>query len=166
MNARPITKVELEWMANRLIYLATPYSKLDDLEAAATVAANIAARLAQATHGAVFSPIVHGHALCRAGNLDPLKDSVAWEALNGRMVEECDIIVVAHMHGWDESDGVAAEVIAFTAAGKPVFDMPDIARVGDMKRRAPQKPARDRIDGRPIEEVNAEARDYLGHAQR
>ena len=166
MNTSPITKVEFEWMANRLIYLATPYSKLDDLDGAATTAANIAARLAQATHGAVFSPIVHGHALCRAGNLDPIKDAVAWSALNDRMIEECDILVVAHMQGWDESSGVEAEIAAFLAAGKPIFDMRDIARPGSMERRSRQKPPRDRFDGVPDVELDADKRDYLGHAPR
>lgn len=152
-------------MSGRLIYLATPFTLFAlGFEPAATLAANIAARLSKATHGAVFSPIAHAYALVRASDSDPIKDEVLWRALNERMMYEADILVVAHMDGWDKSVGIAEEVKAFAGAGKPIFDLPDINSL-DMKRRWPQKPARDRIDGRPIEEVNAEARDYLGHRQ-
>lgn len=162
---RPITKVEFEWMANRLVYLATPFTlSPQGFEGAATTAANIAARLAQATHGAVFCPIAHSYLIVQSAGLDHVKDDVCWRALNERMLEECDILVIAHMDGWEESQGIAEEVTAFQRAGKPVFDMLDIARVGDMQRRWPQRPARDRIDGRPIEEVAADADQFL--AQR
>lgn len=160
MTGRPITKVEFEWMANRLIYLATPYSLLPDLDAAATYAANIAARLSQATHGAVFSPIVHGHALCRAGNLDPIRDSIAWSALNDRMLEECDVLVVAHMDGWEESRGIQDEVTAFTATGRPIFDLVDLTHVR-MERRQVQKPPRPRLEDRDDAAIDGEQREFL-----
>jgi hypothetical protein len=69
---RPITKVEFEWMSGRLIYLATPFTLYQlGFEPAATLAANIAARLSKATHGAVFSPIAHAYSLVRASDSDP-----------------------------------------------------------------------------------------------
>lgn len=158
MNARPITKVELEWMANRLVYLATPYTRTKiGYNGAAEEAARIAARLAQATHGAVFSPIVHGHALCRAGNLDPVKDSIAWDALNARMLDEAEVLVVAHMEGWEESAGVAQEVAAFVVARKPIFDL----KGSDLIKRQPAPPSRDRVDDIPHEMIERERQQFL-----
>jgi nucleoside 2-deoxyribosyltransferase len=165
MSTRPITKAEIQWMAGNLIYLATPFTlSPQGFEGAATTAANIAARLAKATDGAVFSPIAHAFSLSRASDSDPVKDEALWRPLNEYMMQEADILVVAHMDGWQDSVGIAEEIEVFIAAGKPIFDMPDISRVGSMHRRRPQKPVRDRIDGRPIEEVTADADQFL--AQR
>lgn len=163
MNARPITKVELEWMANRLIYLATPFTLYaEGFEPAATMASNIATRLAKATHGAVFSPIAHAYSLARSSDSDPIKDEVLWRPLNDRMMEECDILVVAHMDGWDTSQGIAQEVMAFTAAGKPIFDLCDINRI-DMTRRQIVRPPRDRVDDIPHEMIEQERQQFLEH---
>lgn len=161
MSNRPVTKVEMEWMANRLIYLSTPFTLYAlGFEPAATMAANIAARLSKATHGAVFSPIAHAYSLVTASGSDPVKDEVLWRSLNERMMYEADILVIAHMDGWDKSVGIAEEVKAFTEMAKPIFDLPDVTGI-NMKRRWPQKPARERIDGLPPEAVEAEASEFL-----
>lgn len=143
---REITAVEREWMGGTLIYLATPYTRTAiGFDAAADEAARVAARLALATNAAVFSPIVHGHVICRAGSLDPVKDSVAWAKLNARMVSVSDVLVIAHMDGWDVSEGIADELGAFRRAHKPIFDLVDVEHI-KMERRQLERPVRDRFE--------------------
>lgn len=150
---REITAVEREWMGGTLIYLATPYTRTAiGFDAAADEAARVAARLALATNAAVFSPIVHGHVICRAGSLDPVKDSVAWAKLNARMVSVSDVLVIAHMDGWDESEGIADEIGGFLRAHKPIFDLVDVKNI-KMIRRPLERPVRARTDDRPEEEI-------------
>lgn len=104
-----------------LVYLATPYTKWNDLDAAAAQAAVISADLF--TSGVkVFSPIVLGHQMAILGNLAP-RDPEIWPPFCEPFIEACDALCVARMDGWKESNGIAAETIAFEAAGKPVFDL-------------------------------------------
>lgn len=155
---REMTAVDREWMGGKLVYLATPYTLTRiGFDAAADAAARIAARLTQAIHGAVFSPIVHGHALCRAGGLDPVKDGVAWVKLNARMVAASDILVIAHMDGWDESEGIADEIGAFLRASKPIWDLVDVDRIRMVQRR----PVRERIDSKSAGDVRRDHAEWL-----
>lgn len=118
----------------QLCYLATPYTKWDDLDAAANEAARINASLVQDGIRA-FSPIVLGHQLAVIGGLPP-REANLWIEFCAPYVDACDALIVAHMRGWDESVGIAAEVRAFAEAGKPIFDL-DPATLEITKRRAP-----------------------------
>lgn len=116
-----------------LIYLATPYSRYPaGIYAAFADASRLAAALLVAGHK-VYSPIAHTHPLAIHGKLDPLDLSI-WLPFDEAMMERADLLVVAHMEGWDESKGVAHEIGVFRAAGKPIYDLdPDTL---SMMRRA------------------------------
>lgn len=109
-------------MGAPLAYLATPYSRYPH----GTVAAwQAACRLAGALIKAgtnIYSPIAHSHPIVRYGGLDAL-DHDLWLGLDQAMMERCDVLIVAHMPGWQESKGIAIEVAAFMAADKPIFDL-------------------------------------------
>jgi hypothetical protein len=81
------------------------------------------------------------------------------------MMEEADILVVAHMEGWDKSVGIAEEIRFFHVEGKPVFDLPNLDSL-QMTRRWPEKPARERYDGASEETLDTAKREYLEHAPR
>ena len=71
----------------------------------------------------VFSPISHGHPICRYGV--PL-DWAYWERHGRRHLEVCDKVVVLMIDGWKESVGVQAEIAIARELGKPVsFLTPD-----------------------------------------
>ena len=118
-----------ELVRARLVYLATPYTKYPaGIHQAFADAAELAARLL--TLGVrIYSPIAHCHPLSLYGNLDPL-DHATWIPFDEAMMAAAEILVVAHMLGWEESKGVAHEIDFFTRAGKPVFHLdPDFLQV-------------------------------------
>jgi hypothetical protein len=105
-----------------LAYLGTPYTRYDaGLNAAFYDACRLTARLL-ATGIKCFSPIVHGHAISTHGNLDPL-DLRIWYPFNDLMMDRCDVLIVAHLPGWTESDGIAYEIKTFERCCKPIFDL-------------------------------------------
>ena len=109
-------------MANSLAYLATPYSKWKlGPEAAFIEASKLAARLL-VSGVKVYSPIAHTHPLAYYGGLDLLDLSI-WLPFDEAMMERCDVLIVAHMDGWQESKGIAHEIEFFKRAEKPIFDL-------------------------------------------
>lgn len=106
-----------------LCYLATPYSKYmgGDLERAFIDAAKLAARL-MLSGVKVYSPIAHTHPLAIYGQVDPLDHSI-WLPFDEAMMAAADVLIVAHMHGWEESFGVAHEIKFFEDRGKRIFDL-------------------------------------------
>lgn len=117
-----------------LAYLASPYSNLD-LVNAWIDASVIAGRLLR-SGVRVFSPIAHAHAIAlHCQDIDPL-DHAFWLPICEAFMERCDVLIVAHMEGWQESKGIAHEVAFFERARKPIFDLPDITTI-NMVRRHP-----------------------------
>lgn len=106
-----------------LAYLATPYTKYPDggIAGAFAAAAKLAARLLVAGVN-VYSPIAHTHPLAMFGNLDPLDHNI-WLPFDEAMMGKADVLVVAHMEGWESSKGIAHEVAYFTRANKPIYDL-------------------------------------------
>lgn len=103
-----------------LNYLATPYSKyVHGIGIAFEDAALLTARLLKAGIEC-YSPIVHCHPLTQHSNLDPL-DHGLWLPYQEAMMRRCDALLVANMHGWKESKGIAHEIHFFAQAGKPIF---------------------------------------------
>lgn len=114
-------------MSTTLAYLATPYTKRENYEgfdAAMRRAAEIAARLLKAGIN-VYSPIVHCHTIADCGWIDP-RARKFWQPICDVIADRCDTLIVAHMEGWRESEGIAHEVELFKRAGKPIYDLPDI----------------------------------------
>jgi hypothetical protein len=119
---------------NDLAYLATPYSRYKpNIEAAFKDAAKLAARLL-ITGLKVYSPICHTHPIAIYGALDALDHSI-WLPFDEAMMAAADILIVAHMTGWEESRGVAHEIKFFEDAGKPIFDLDQVTL--NMVRRQP-----------------------------
>lgn len=100
-------------------YLATPYSKWADRREAWRQAVIAAADMIKAGVPA-FSPIVHSHPIALIGKIDPL-DHEIWLPADAPLMAAARGLVVYQMDGWDESYGVAVEIDAFRAAGKPVI---------------------------------------------
>jgi hypothetical protein len=103
-----------------LTYLATPYTLTPDIDRAFQQAARVAAHLSLAGI-TVFSPIVHSHPLVRAAGLDHRNPAV-YAALNARMMDHCNVLVVVLMEGWHLSDGIKEEVAFFERTHKPIYD--------------------------------------------
>jgi hypothetical protein len=152
---------EAETMKGNLVYLGTPYTKYQKgIECAFVDAATITARLLLAGIK-VYSPIVHCHPLSVHGKIDPL-DYKIWLPFNEAMLIACDVLVVAHLEGWDRSYGVGEEIKFFEESRKPIFDLDPVTLL--MVRRTSTKPVRERIDDLPLNEVESERRRFLGHA--
>jgi hypothetical protein len=105
-----------------LAYVASPYTKfVDGLDAAHEVAARLTGRLL-ASGVIAYSPIAHCHPMAVYAALDPL-DIPIWYGHNLVMMRRCDTLIVAHLPGWEESEGVKFEIDHFAKAGKPIFDL-------------------------------------------
>jgi hypothetical protein len=108
--------------ADPLCYLATPYSKyLWGIEAAYVEAARITGDLIKRSVK-VYSPIVHGHGAAKHAGIDPLDHSI-WLPFDEAMMRVADVLIVAHMDGWNESVGIDHEVKFFEERDKPIFDL-------------------------------------------
>lgn len=116
-----------------LCYLATPYTRYPGgQDIAFEHAAVLAARLLR--HGiTVYSPIAHTHPIATLGGIDPM-DHAIWLPFDKVMMERCDVLLVAHMEGWQESFGIAEEIKFFEAERKPIFDL-DPMRLTFTRRR-------------------------------
>ena len=119
----------------RLVYLATPYSKIavgDDGQWDVGLSFDAMMRAAHwARHLALegitaVSPIVQSaemvHASCvfESDPLDPM-DADFWTAWCAPLLEASAAVVVPPIRGWRESLGIRHEVIEALTSGRPVF---------------------------------------------
>ena len=103
-------------------YVATPYSRYaDGLEAACAAACRVTAALIR-ERLPVFSPIAHSHSISLIGDLDPLSHEI-WLAADAPLMAAAHGLIVVELPGWDESVGIAHEIEAFEAEGKPVVHL-------------------------------------------
>lgn len=132
VNLAKLRDVEADW------YVATPYSKYPGvgvpgrlfrllrwrrglLWLAFREAARATAVLVR--HGIpAYSPIAHTHPVAIFGRLDPL-DHTIWLPADARQMAAAVGLIVVKMPTWDSSYGIAHEVDAFRAAGKPILYM-------------------------------------------
>jgi hypothetical protein len=120
-----------------LAYLATPYSKYPaGIEAAFRDAAALTGRLL-VSGLRVYSPIAHTHPVAIYSGLDPF-DHKIWLPFDEAMMRAADVLVVAHMDGWEESYGIAHEIKFFADARKPIYDLNPSTL--SMQRREPESP--------------------------
>lgn len=103
-------------------YLATVYSSHSDglvvaFEEAAKITASLLKRGIR-----VFSPITHFHPIAVYGGLDP-SDHTIWLPADAPFMQAAVGLIVAKMPNWEKSVGIAAELKAFRAEGKPVLYM-------------------------------------------
>jgi Domain of unknown function (DUF1937) len=101
-----------------MIYLASPYSHPDALvcQASFDAACRATADLVHAGR-VVFSPIVHGHPLVRFGLPT---DWSFWQRFDQEYLRRCDDVLVLQIDGWQESEGVQAEVELARGLGKRI----------------------------------------------
>ena len=101
-----------------MIYLASPYSHPDPAirEERFRAACRAAAQLMRIGN-IVFSPIVHSHPIALHGLPT---DWRFWERHDREHLVRCDEVVVLMLNGWQESEGVHAEIRIAAELGKPV----------------------------------------------
>ena len=106
-------------MNRKLVYLASPYtSEFESVkEMRFEQACEAAARLMNSGYH-VFSPIAHCHPIAKAGLLPT--DWPFWMDYDKRMIDACDKLVVLCIDGWQESQGVQAEIDIAKRLGKDV----------------------------------------------
>ena len=119
----------------RLVYLATPYSKIvvgddgqwdecrsvDAMVLAAYWAGNFASEGITAVSPIVQSAVmVHASHAFESDPLDPL-DADFWTAWCAPLLEASAAVVVPPIRGWRESLGIRHEVIEALTSGRPVF---------------------------------------------
>lgn len=93
----------------RLVYLATPYTKYGPgTMRAFWDACDVTIDLASKGIS-VFSPIVHGHFL--TGNINGLPNTQDfWWKFNLPFLQASSCMAVSMMPGWEHSDGIRAEI--------------------------------------------------------
>lgn len=117
----------------QLCYLGTPYTNFPGgIDKAFHQASRIAAHLSLAGL-TIFCPIAHGHALGRAAGLDP-KNPAVFERINKGILRISNVLIVAQMDGWRNSDGLREEIEHFELQHKPIYDL-DVATLFMTRRR-------------------------------
>lgn len=101
-------------------YLATPYSEYPyGHDAAATLAAMMAARLAEARIP-VFSPIAHSHPIAKHTAAHST-DHDFWMNVDAPFMELASGLIVVTAESWQQSRGIQEEIKRFAEAGKPII---------------------------------------------
>lgn len=110
---------------NDLVYLASPYTSKDpnatnsELVQAHRAEQVSAVAAALSVHGInIYCPIAHGHAMNRYASIGP--GWKYWEKLGLRMLKCCDQLWVLMLPGWEDSEGVKAEIAEAERLGIPV----------------------------------------------
>ena len=101
-----------------MIYLISTYTHPDPSVREARFEAACRATAALIRQGkTVLSPIVHSHPLCRFGLPG---DWGFWQGVDLQYLAVCSEVVVLKLDGWQQSQGVQAEIAMARALGKPV----------------------------------------------
>lgn len=102
-------------------YLATPYSKYPrGIEVAFLDACKIAAEFMDAGIP-IFCPIAHTHPIA-AFSVHDARDSAFWQTTNeGAIRGARSGLIVMKMEGWENSAGIAAEIIQFRQMSRPIL---------------------------------------------
>lgn len=102
-----------------LIYLATPYTHRDTLVMLSRriMASQIAAKMIR-NGRLVYSPIAATTRLADDGGLNDTWDQ--WAEYDRDFLRRCDMLAVAKMSGWRESNGVSHEIAIAYERGIPI----------------------------------------------
>jgi len=101
-----------------MIYLASPYWHADPAIRNQRFRAACRATAEMIRQGTtVFSPVVYGHALIAHGLPG---DWSFWQRHDAQYLGRCDEVVVLQIDGWEESEGVQAELRLAAALGNRV----------------------------------------------
>lgn len=67
----------------------------------------------------VFCPIAHSHPIAVHGAVDAFDHDI-WRPADRPMMNAAVGLIVVRMESWEQSRGIAMEIEAFRAAGKPI----------------------------------------------
>ena len=122
--------------AKTLGYLASPYAKYPaGAEQAFIDVCAIAGQLIQSGM-AIYSPIAHCHPIAVHTGMK-LHNYELWIPLDKMMLDRCDVLIVAHMLGWQDSIGIKIEIDYFIEADKPIYDL-NIKNLCMVRRKNPK----------------------------
>lgn len=103
---------------HKLSYLACPYSHPDPaVRHRRYDAVTRMTRLLLQEGRFAYSPLTHNVPL---DSLGPRGDWETWKSFDHLMLERCDQLLVLQLPGWEESEGVKAELAYAQELGKPV----------------------------------------------
>lgn len=105
----------------RLTYLASPYTRRPDKDAAVREACVAAAALMRAGVK-VFSPIAHSHTVAILGGLDAL-DGQFWMEQDLPFQDAAEAVVILKSEGWDKSDGISEEIAHAALKSQPIYGL-------------------------------------------
>ncbi len=92
-----------------MIYLASPYTHPDEAVMEGRFKQVVAVAAAMINQGAIiYSPIMHFHPIAQMHGLP--RDFTYWNRVNEAVLERCNGMLVLRLHGWEKSQGVAAEI--------------------------------------------------------
>lgn len=101
-----------------IVYLASPYSHPDpEIREERYSQASYVAAMLMRNGRLIYSPIVHSHPLTRLG-LPTTWDY--WRTLDETMLSRCQELLVLTLDGWENSEGVMAEIRLAKKLGMPV----------------------------------------------
>lgn len=114
-----------EYMKDKLIYVASPYSHDDEsVREARFVEVCKASALLLSLGLKVFCPIAHTHPIIKHGNMGYGFEH--WKELDALMVYKSDLLLVLMLPGWQLSKGVAAECEMARCCGIGVLHRPPL----------------------------------------
>ena len=110
---------------SELIYLASPYSHLDESVRERRFQRACEASAVLMWQGLfVFSPIAHSHPIALTGGL-PLGFDY-WKKYDEIILGRCDVLIILMLEGWKDSIGIKGEMCMARNLHKPIFYMRDI----------------------------------------
>lgn len=107
-----------------MIYLASPYTHPDPhvREQRYYTVCYAAAKLINEGHN-IYSPIAHTHGICeqmRLRGIDEHKFEF-WSKMDKEMIRLCDRFWVLRMEGWEQSEGIKAELAYAMSIGRDPY---------------------------------------------
>ena len=101
---------------NFLIYLAIPYSGIEDKSF--EISSKVSAALLKKGYN-VISPVVLGHVIAEQNNL--MLDHDDWYDIDLAILRRCDMLLVLTIAGWENSKGVQLEIEEAKKFGMPIL---------------------------------------------
>lgn len=102
------------------VYVASPYTSFEgDVDTAAIEINLVLLKLRAQRLYNLFSPIAHWHEAAYLGDLPTSHE--AWRDENRHKLEQCSVLLIVELPGWDLSDGIKWEISVMKKASKPIY---------------------------------------------
>jgi len=136
MRKYRVAKLKENKPEKTLAYLASPYNNYHTgSEQAFIDICVIAGHLIEAGVN-LYCSIAHCHSIATHTGM-ALHNYDLWMPLDKMMMDRCDVMIIAHMLGWENSRGIKEEIEYFALAKKPIFDL-DIKTLCMVRRTDPR----------------------------